>query len=164
MWEDDPASDKQLAYLSKFGYTHVGPLSKGEASKLIGEFEEDPERCRIRDASSRKASEASVEELAKGEAYQLHSDVVNADRCDLKLAKQTRIAFWTAAFSPSDEFLMPYELYEAYGQHYRKPKREQIQHILDALDAAMPTWDRDHTELFFETLKINFPELKRLKA
>jgi hypothetical protein len=36
-----------------------------------------------------------------------------------------------------------------------------VQHILDALDSAAPFWDKEHPELFYQTLQLNFPELVR---
>jgi hypothetical protein len=32
---------------------------------------------------------------------------------------------------------------------------------LDALDAAMGSWDRDYPQLFYQALELNFPELRR---
>lgn len=34
-WKDDPATEKQLDYLKEMGYVPPGPLTKGEASRLI---------------------------------------------------------------------------------------------------------------------------------
>jgi hypothetical protein len=39
----------------------------------------------------------------------------------------------------------------------------QVQHILDALDAALPNWEREHPDLFYKTLELNFPELLRMQ-
>jgi hypothetical protein len=36
-----------------------------------------------------------------------------------------------------------------------------VKAVLDALDGAMPLWDKEHPELFYQTLEINFPELVR---
>jgi hypothetical protein len=36
-----------------------------------------------------------------------------------------------------------------------------VQVVLEALDAAMPLWDRDHPELFYQALELNFPQLVR---
>ena len=54
-----------------------------------------------------------------------------------------------------------YELHHDFGHRLFAPSREQAQEILDALDAAMPTWDKDHAELFYKTLELNFPNLVR---
>jgi len=37
----------------------------------------------------------------------------------------------------------------------------QVQSILEALDSALPAWDRDSPEMFYRTLELNFPELLR---
>jgi hypothetical protein len=36
-----------------------------------------------------------------------------------------------------------------------------VQEILDALDSAMPAWEREHPALFYQTLELNFPHLLR---
>ena len=43
-WQDDPATDKQVAFLRNLGYTGPEPKTKGEAGKLIGEFRTKKER------------------------------------------------------------------------------------------------------------------------
>ena len=53
-WRNNPATEKQIKYLTEFGYVASGPLSKGEASDLISQLSEDPERRRIRDEKSRQ--------------------------------------------------------------------------------------------------------------
>ncbi len=53
------------------------------------------------------------------------------------------------------------ELYRKYGCRFCPPGRQQIQYVLDALDAAVPAWEREHPELFYQTLELNYPELVR---
>ena len=53
------------------------------------------------------------------------------------------------------------ELYQEYGCRFESPSRNDVQYILDALDQAMAQWDKDHPELFFQTLELNFPTLVR---
>ena len=53
------------------------------------------------------------------------------------------------------------ELYRKFGCRYDPPTQRQVQEILEALDPAMPFWDRDHPELFFQTLELNHPGLLR---
>ena len=55
------------------------------------------------------------------------------------------------------------ELYRKHGCLFCEPTRVQVQEILNALDAALPFWDRDDPQLFFQTLALNFPELARRK-
>lgn len=43
-WQNDPATDKQLAFLRNLGYTGPEPKTKGEAGVLIGEFRTKKER------------------------------------------------------------------------------------------------------------------------
>ena len=56
------------------------------------------------------------------------------------------------------------ELYQKFGCRFIPPTHNDVQYILDALDSAMPLWDRDHPELFFQTLQLNFPQLLRHSA
>jgi hypothetical protein len=52
-------------------------------------------------------------------------------------------------------------LHRSYGCRFSSPSLQQVQGILNALDAALPSWERDHPELFFQTLELNFSELLR---
>lgn len=54
------------------------------------------------------------------------------------------------------------ELHRHQGCRFCAPTARQAQHILDALDSALPGWERDHPGLFFGTLELNFPELLRI--
>ena len=54
-----------------------------------------------------------------------------------------------------------FELYQMQGCRFFPPNHEQVQELLDALDAAMSLWDRDNPELFYQTLELNFPHLVR---
>jgi hypothetical protein len=47
------------------------------------------------------------------------------------------------------------------GCRFFAPNYEQVQEVLDALDNAMPLWDHDNPELFYQTLELNFPHLAR---
>jgi len=51
------------------------------------------------------------------------------------------------------------ELYRKHGCRFAAPTLQQISGILDALDGAMPKWESEHPELFFQTLELSFPEL-----
>ncbi len=53
------------------------------------------------------------------------------------------------------------ELYQMQGCRFFPPNHQQVQELLTALDAAMPQWDRDNPELFYQTLELNFPHLVR---
>ena len=51
------------------------------------------------------------------------------------------------------------ELYRQYGCRFCTPARQQIECVLNALDAAVPRWEKEHPELFYQTLELNYPEL-----
>lgn len=51
------------------------------------------------------------------------------------------------------------ELYRKFGCRFCTPGRQQIQDVLRALDTAVPRWEKEHPELFFQTLELNYPEL-----
>jgi hypothetical protein len=53
------------------------------------------------------------------------------------------------------------ELYKAYGCRFCTPSHEQVHEVLEALDSGMPHWEKEHPELFYQTLELNFPELVR---
>ncbi|HTL16293.1 MAG TPA: hypothetical protein VL793_03600 [Patescibacteria group bacterium] len=51
------------------------------------------------------------------------------------------------------------ELYRRYGCRFCPPGRQQVQYVLTALDSAVAGWDKEHPELFYQTLELNYPEL-----
>jgi hypothetical protein len=53
------------------------------------------------------------------------------------------------------------ELYRRHGCRFCTPGRQQIQYVLSALDSAVPRWEKEHPELFYQTLELNYPELVR---
>ncbi len=55
------------------------------------------------------------------------------------------------------------ELHRQYGCRFWVPNAQQVQQILDALDAALPGWEHDHPGLFYQTLEVNFPEVLRVR-
>lgn len=57
--------------------------------------------------------------------------------------------------------VLVFELYQNFGARFFTPTTDQVQEVLDALDRALAAWDRDHPELFFQTLELNFPMLLR---
>ncbi len=52
-------------------------------------------------------------------------------------------------------------LYQQFGCRFLPPTSTQAESILSALDVAMPGWERQHPELFYQALELNFPELVR---
>lgn len=53
------------------------------------------------------------------------------------------------------------ELHRIHGCRFCPPSPAQAQYILDALDVALQSWDRDHPVLYYQTLELNFPEVLR---
>ena len=53
------------------------------------------------------------------------------------------------------------ELYRKFGCRFCVPGHQQVQGVLSALDSAVPLWEKEHPELFFQTLELNYPELIR---
>jgi hypothetical protein len=51
------------------------------------------------------------------------------------------------------------ELYRKHGCRFNAPTLEQVRCILEALDRAMPQWESNHPELFYQTLELSFPDL-----
>lgn len=171
-WTDQPATECQISHLRQLGYVPDHPLTKGEAAHLISDFEENPE------AASTSAN-SSVRATTKDEAHALWTSVETAKRAvaegkgeqaetakrELGVAVAKRQLFWlntccdpSQMHSPS---LQVFDLYRTYGCRFVAPTPEQVQEILDALDAAMPFWGRDHPQLFYQALELNFPELRR---
>ncbi len=52
-------------------------------------------------------------------------------------------------------------LYQKHGCRFLEPTHSQVQQVLQALDGALPEWEKEHSELFYQTLELNFPELVR---
>jgi hypothetical protein len=80
-------------------------------------------------------------------------------------AEDERMDFWIDTCREPREFhigsAQVRELNRTHGCALCAPTHLQTQEVLQALDTALPFWDRDHPELFYETLKLNFPELVR---
>jgi hypothetical protein len=184
-WRAEPASEKQKEYLQAFGYQPKPPLTKGEASDLIEQFQNDPERQRVLDENrqaerERKAAQWEQEsedwrnnqahhlhrscELAKGKLTSAGKGEIRDAKADLRDAQRERLAFWQAAFRPPDGnemFPQPLKLYLDHGYRLKPLSNSLLQTILDALDSASATWDRDTPEYLFQTAEYNFPELVR---
>ena len=171
-WTDQPATECQLSHLRQFGYSPDHPLTKGEAAHLISDFEENPE-------AASTSADSGVSAITKDEALGLRARVETGKRAvaegkgeqaeqakrELGVAVAKRQVFWlntccdpAQMHSPS---LQVFDLYRTYGCRFVAPTPEQVQEILDALDAAMPLWDRDYPQLFYQALELNFPELRR---
>jgi hypothetical protein len=80
-------------------------------------------------------------------------------------AAPDRLDFWgdtcreiTEMHKASERVL---RLYQKFGCRFTVPSRQQVQSVLEALDSALPQWEKQHPELFYTTLELNFPELVR---
>lgn len=169
-WSDEPATWRQLKSLRELGYATERRLTKVEAAEIIRG---------LGGSSQPAASATAVEERPRVSPLQLRHKAERAKRematagwsktekmaHELATAMAERQQFWmdTCQGTTKSEVAcmdIP-ELYQKYGCRFEAPSRADVQYILDALDQAMPTWDKDHPELFFQTLELNFPSLVR---
>lgn len=123
------------------------------------------------------AAQEGISESTRMQAHHLRAAVEQAAqrvaanptgpnvRADLVAAVKQRQQFWTDTCRDVREMQVPSvqvcELYQNYGCRFVAPTASQVQEVLEALDGAMPLWDRDHPELFYQTLELNFPQLVR---
>ena len=174
-WTDERATENQVNRLRQFGYEPNHPLAKDEASRLIRDFEAHPK-------AQAALAESATGEVAKHEAYGLRAAVESAKRAvaqagkdeaqnfrqDLALALAKRQELWVDTCSDVEKMCVvsmeARDLHKQYRCRFAAPTAQQVQDIFDALDSAMPFWDRDQPELFYRTLELNFPELLRHPA
>jgi hypothetical protein len=171
-WTDEPATWKQLKYLKQCGYQADRRLTKEEASELIKNFGGPPQA-----PSGVEQSQAAA--MASQGAYHFRTVVESSKRAleeshnragagleqSLASAVAQRQQFWLDTFSgrtkmPSGSAQIS-QLYRLHGCLFLTPTTRQLQDILDALDSASRVWDRDHPEIFYNTLAMNFPVLAR---
>jgi hypothetical protein len=108
------------------------------------------------------------------EAFSLRMTVENAHRrlcaertSSARMAHEVAVVrrrqFWSDTCRKPSEMRMrsaqALSLHRSYGCRFSSPSLQQVQGVLNALDGALPSWERDHPELFFQTLELNFPEL-----
>jgi hypothetical protein len=169
-WENEPATWKQLRYLKQSGYKPDKRLTKTAAEELINSLGGQV-------APPPPVPQVVVQPASKLDAHILRTDVEKAARAvsearresfqkyqqDLALAISKRQMFWidtcrdpTRMQAACGQVL---DLYRKQGCRFEAPSNKQVQEVLSALDSAMPSWDRDHPEVFFQTLELNFPEL-----
>jgi len=172
-WTDGPATWKQLRYLSHHGYKPDHVLTKTEASQLIRKFGGDPDMLAVV-AESMPTRKPDTEQ-----AHQLRAAVETARQSlskpgsstsdklhhELALAMGKRQEFWIDTCRDTRKTFIAagqaHELYQKHGCRFVAPMPKHVQYILEALDSAAPQWDKDHPELFYQTLQLNFPELVR---
>ncbi len=159
----EPATTRQLDYLRAHGFNPAHPLNKAEAVELIRRVfahpgavpleEHGPRYFHDRVVGARRAADqACVSEL---------TDCQHA----VEAAIASREEFWMDTCRDMSELphgsAQAWELYRTHGCLFCSPNRAQVQAVLAALDAGVPDWDAEHPELFYETLRLNFPELQR---
>ncbi|HWX21827.1 MAG TPA: hypothetical protein VN578_18145 [Candidatus Binatia bacterium] len=171
-WTDEPATLKQVKSLKQLGYRLERRLTKIEAAELIIKLGGKPE-------PATPSAHITLQEVALPEQYQFRARVEQARRAfeeagsdnaeklerELAAAIAERQCFWADTCRATGKGSAPstqvHHLYQSLGCRFETPGRQEIQNILDALDSAMPFWDRDHPELFYQTLELNFPALLR---
>lgn len=151
---EEPATSRQLDYLKAHGYEVDHPLSKTEALEMI-------RRC----GGHHCPAPGKAGEARGSIAFELRQACVNASATEREAAERARQEFWMDTCREPTTFRIGSaairELYQTRGCLFCPPSHLQTQEVLDALDAALPTWDQDHPELFYETMRLNFPELLR---
>src|SRR5881396_2522809 len=163
-WTDGPATWKQLKYLSHFGYKPDHALTKSEAIELIRGFGGQPEAAvtvaenqphgnlqQITAHDLRLTAQAATRALAEAS-----SRPTERFQRDAAAAVANRQQFWVDTCRDPAKILVAsmqaHSLYQKFGCRFVAPTLKQVQSILDALDSAMPAWDRDHPEMFYRTL------------
>jgi hypothetical protein len=176
-WQNEPATWKQLRYLRQLGHKPDRHLTKTAAAELIQSLggEIAPATTPVPEAVVHQV----VQQLPKQDAFLLRQElqeaacvVSEAKRESLQMAQQNlaiaisrRQMFWidtcrdpTRMQAACGQVL---EFYRKYGCRFEAPSHRQVQEVLSALDSAVPSWDRDHPELFYQTLELNYPEVVR---
>jgi len=173
-WKDEPATEMQISRLRQLGCLPERPLTKGEAAHLISHHD-------VTFVKQSNTPTSAVPETtgthAQFDACQLREAVESA-RCtvqakkteekgegalDSALARRQRFWMDTCCEAAQMQARCPevMELHMKLGCQYVEPTREQTQEILDALDMALPAWEKEHPELFYQTMELNFPELRK---
>lgn len=169
-WTDGPATWKQLRFLSNHGYKPAHVLTKAEASDLIRKFGGNPESYGI--VTEGPAQPHETADHLRVTVESTRQVIVDSGRQHVEESKEAlasavvkRQEFWLDTCRSTAKMVVNsrqvQELYQKHGCRFTEPTRKQVQYILEALDSVAPHWDRDHPELFYQTLELNFPELVR---
>jgi len=160
---DEPATEIQLNALKRFGYVPDHALTRAEASHLLTTYQhpqptEQPESVPLITQHSPYHLRKVVEQARAAVAGR-----VPDSEPALAEAMRQRQEFWIDTCREVTQMRLAWPeiitLYRQQGCRFMWPTHEQVQEILDALDGALPAWDRDHPELFYQTLELNFPTL-----
>ena len=134
------------------------PPVPNEPPRMSGPTEELSETTRLHAYRLRQAAEVAQRALATS------PDAPNV-RADAVATSAARREFWLDTCCEVKEMrigsMQVCELYQRHGCRFFAPTQEQVQELLGALDAALSLWDRDHPELFYQALELNFPQLVR---
>lgn len=158
---EEPATEQQLAFLRQFGHVAAQPLSKSEATNLLRLYHE-----RAHELGGVPHDGVSL--ATRQEVCRLRQEVELARKMashelDAVPAVVHRQEFWMDTCREVREMHHASppvcELYKVYGCRFATPTHEQVQVILDALDSALPNWEGDHPDLFYQTLELNYPGL-----
>ena len=171
LWNDEPATEIQVNHLRRLGYEPEHPLTKGEALQLIQQFKHRLETHRSQGESNQPGGGADAWRLRRDveEAREAVARVRDGEKppAEYRLSEAIcrRQEFWMDTCRGPGKMRsgvpQVFELYMKHGCRFSEPARGQVQEILDALDGAAPGWDREHPELFYQTLEMNFRELLR---
>jgi hypothetical protein len=170
---NEPATDSQLTRLRQLGCEPDHRLTKDEALHLILELKHHPEKQHDRPEAGHPETKAEAWRLRR--EVEAARDAVRTAResekrsaeYELSAAIARRLEFWTDTCREPGKMRsrsgcpQVFDLYMKHGCRFAEPARGHVQEILDALDGAAPFWDRDHPELFYQTLEMNFGELLR---
>ena len=173
-WKDEPATEMQISRLRQLGCLPERPLTKGEAAHLISHHD----ACFVRHSNGNSTAAGTLGSsgtIAQCDAYQLRVEVESARRTVFRAEKTETVAL-DSALARRQRFWMDtccepaqmqarcpevMELHMKHGCQYVEPTHDQTQEILDALDVALPAWEKEHPELFYQTMELNFPELRK---
>ena len=157
-WDDEPASEQQLVPTTVQTALTGAPRRPEPVGSPSAPAADLSDSTRMKAHALRGACEQTKRALSATP----NAPNVRADAASTTAARQQ---FWLDTCREVREMqtgsLQVLELYQRYGCRFFAPTRDQVQEVLDALDGALPVWDRDHPELFYQTLELNFPELLR---
>lgn len=167
MLANEPATDIQLSTLKRFGYIPERSLSRGEAAQLLMGFQHaavhEPEATPLHLTPHHPHYLHKCVEEAKAHLERAAPDIRTALEQEMLTVVRMRQDFWMDTCREMTRMQLAWaevkSLYQVHGCRFVLPNREQTQEVLDALDAALPTWDKDHPEMFYQTLELNYPQL-----
>jgi hypothetical protein len=169
-WAHEPATEHQVAQLRDLGYAMVRPLSVTEAASLIRQYKKQSASLKTAQTapgqSPRITMRTPAESAPPTQIAMMGTRVPPPVAEDAPAAESVaRLEFWVDTCRELKDMRIAsvkiYELRQRFGFRFHMPSCEQVEEILGALDGAMPAWEQDNPELFFQTLELNFPDLVR---